>query len=230
MQKGITAAKIISKDLKKDWLPYLEEINLHRCFESIFYLGLPNEIANTLICSIIYSYDNESKWIELKHDSFTINTNILKGLYADLKEEMFQDFIHLKNDDINDSIGCYLDLLPDWKFVTARKQMDYHSKYVRQEETNISGLDEDKKIKARENIGKLIKESIAQRKAADELILLIEKEYVLTNHRVHQDFNANFSQKSLEFIDDNTPKDDLSWRYFIRYTKPQWEANKKEKN
>lgn len=227
MTKGINAAKTISKDLKKDWLPYLEEINLHRAFESIYYLRLSNEITNTLVCAIIYSYDNESKWIDLKHDSFTINKNILEGLYADLKEEIFQDFIKLRNDDINDAIGCYLDLLPDWKFVTAKKQMDYHAKYVRQEETNISGLDEDKKIKARENIGKLIKESIAQRKAADELILLIEKEYVLTNHRVHQDFNANYSQKSIEFTDDTMPKDDGSWRYFIKYTKPKWEQNKK---
>jgi|SRR6185312_7003221 len=227
MQRGIITAKTISKDLKKDWLPYLEDQNLHRTFESIYYLGLSNEITNTLVCAIIYSYDNESKWIDLKHDSFTINKNIITGLYGSLDEEMFQSFIKLSNDDINDSIGSYLDLLPDWKFVTARKQMDYHAKYVRQEETNISGLDEDKKIKARENIGKLIKESIAQRKAADELILLIEKEYVSTNHRVHQDFNANFTQKSLDFSDETQPKDDGSWRYFIKYTKPQWEQNKK---
>lgn len=225
MQKGIQAAKTISADLKKDWAEYLEEINFHRTFESIFYLALSNEITNTLICAIIYSYDNDSKWIDLKHDSLTINTNILKGLYADFNEDIFQQFITLKNDDINDSIGSYLDLLSDWRYVTARKQMDYHSKYVRETESNITTLDEDKKIKARENIGKLIKEAISQRKAADELLLLIEKDYVTTNHRVSQDFNAPFTQKSLEFSD--TLKDDGSWRFFIKHTKPLWEAKNK---
>lgn len=224
MQKGLTAAKTISSDLKKDWLEYLTEINLHRTFESIFYLGLPNEISNTLICAIIYSYDNDSKWIDLKQDSLAINKNIIKGLYGDHNDEWLNHFISLTNDDINESIGAYLDLLPDWRFVTARKQMDYHSKYVRETEANITTLDEDKKIKARENIGKLIKEAISQRKAADELLLLIEKDYVSTNHRVNQDFNTNFTQKSLEFSDNL--KDDGSWRFFIKHTKPLWEAKK----
>lgn len=225
MKKGIDCARTISSDLKKDWLSYFEEINLYVTFEPIFYLGLSNEITNTLIAAIIYSYDNDSKWIDLKQESIAINTNILKGLHADMNDEIIQGFIHFKNDDINNAIGAYLDLLPDWRFITARKQMDYHSKYVRETEANVTTLDEDKKIKARENIGKLIKEAISQRKAADELLLLIEKDYVSTNHRVHQDFNANFVQKSLEFSDE-IQKNDGSWRYFIKYTKPQWENKK----
>ena len=52
------------------------------------------------------------------------------------------------------------------------------------------------------------------------------QDFVSTNHRVHQDFNANFTQKSLEFTDENKPKDDGSWRYFIKYTKPEWEKKK----
>ena len=39
--------------------------------------------------------------------------------------------------------------------------------------------------------------------------------------------NSESVDVSLEFADDNIPKDDLSWRFFIKYTKPQWEANKK---
>jgi hypothetical protein len=226
MKKGIDCARTISSDLKKDWLSYFEEINLYVTFEPIFYLGLSNEITNTLIAAIIYSYDNDSKWIDLRQESIAINSNILKGLHADMNDEMIQNFIHLKNDDINNSIGAYLDLLPDWRFITARKQMDYHAKYVRETETNVTSLDEDKKIKARENIGKLIKEAISQRKAADELLLLIEKDYVSTNHRVSQDFNSNFVQKSLSFSDD-TPKDDGSWRFFIKHTKPLWEEKNK---
>lgn len=227
MQKGITCAKTLSSDLKKDWSGYLEEINLHRIFESIFYLGHSNEITNTLIAAIIYSYDNDSKWIDLKNDSLTINKGILNGLYADLNEEIFQDFINLRNDEVNDSIGAYLDLLPDWRFIDARKKMDFHSQTMRKKEPEWTKVDEKDRPKVTENMGRAMREATFQREAADKLILQIEKDFVGTNHRVSQDFNANFTQKSLEFSDNNSPKDDGSWRYFIKYTKPEWEAKSK---
>ena len=226
MQKGISAAKAISKDLKKDWLPYLEENNLHRTFESIYYLGLSNEVTNTLVCSVIYSYDNESKWIDLKHDSFTINKNILTGLYADLKEEIFQDFIYLRNEDIRTSIGNYLDLLPDWRFRHVRKLIDYYTTVMNQKEPDTTNIDEEKKSTAFSNRGKAIREAKTQRLDADELIKLIRTDTVLTEHRINQDYGVSYAQKTIDFSED-IPKDDLSWRFFIRYTKPQWEKDKK---
>lgn len=225
MQKGITAAKQISKDLKKDWLPYLEEVNLHRTFESIYYLGLSNEVTNTLVCAIIYSYDNESKWIDLKHDSFTINKNILTGLYADLKEEIYNDFIYLKKEEIRESIGSYLDLLPDWRFRHVRKLIDYYTTVMNEKDPDLIKIDEEKRSTVNFNRGKAIREAKLQRLDADELIKLIEKDFVSTNSRISQDFGENFSQKSIDFSEDY-PKDDGSWRYFIKYTKPLWEQKK----
>ncbi|MEK6881760.1 MAG: hypothetical protein AABY22_19235, partial [Nanoarchaeota archaeon] len=106
----------------------------------------------------------------------------------------------------------FLDRISDWRFVTARKMIDYHSKYVRETEANLDSMDEDKKIKARENIGKLIKESVAQRRTADELILQIERDYVNTNHKVDQDFGEKFT--------DTTIKTDIySWRSYVRSLK-----------
>lgn len=228
MQKGIQCAKTLSSDLKKDWSSYLEDNNLHRTFESIFYLGASNEITNTLIAAIIFSYDNDSKWIDLKQDSLTINKNILTGLYASLDEELYQDFINLKNDSINEAIGSYLDLLPDWRYIDARKKMDFHIQTMRKKEPDWEKIDEKDHPKVRENMGRAMREATFQREAADKLILQIEKDYVNTNHRVSQDFNSNFTQKSLEYSD--TPKDDSSWRYFIKYTKPEWEAKRKKKD
>lgn len=226
MQKGITCAKTLASDLKKDWSAYLEEVNFHRPFESILYLGLSNEITNTIIAAIIFSYDNESKWIDLKHDSVTINTNIIKGLYGSLDEEIYQEFINLKNDAINEAIGSYLDLLPDWRFIDARKKIDFHSQTMRKKEPDWTKVDEKDRPKVTENMGRAMREATFQREAADKLILQIEKDYVSTNHRVSQDFNASFTQKSIEFSD--APKIDISsWRDFIRYTKPEWEAAKK---
>lgn len=212
MQKALNLARQMSKNLENDWFSEIQEINLHKTFETIFELKLSNKITNTLICAIIYAYDQDSKWIDLKQDGMTINKNILEGLGADLNELIYNDFLNLKNDEILDSIGAYLDRISDWRFVTARKMIDYHSKYVRETEANLDSMDEDKKIKARENIGKLIKESVAQRRTADELILQIERDYVNTNHKVDQDFGEKFTDTAIKV-------DCLSWRAFIRNLK-----------
>ncbi|MEK6881761.1 MAG: hypothetical protein AABY22_19240, partial [Nanoarchaeota archaeon] len=93
----------MSKELEKDWISEIQEINLHKTFEKIFELKLSNRITNTLICAIIYAYDQDSKWIELKQDGRTITKNILEGLGADLKEPIYDEFLNLKNDDILDA-------------------------------------------------------------------------------------------------------------------------------
>lgn len=217
MQKALLLAQKIRSDLGKNWLTEIEDVNLHKCFEPIYRLEYSIITLNTLTCSIIYSYDNESKWIDLKQDGFTINKNILVGLDADPEEPIFKEFVESRNEEILYAIGNYLDLIPDWKYVTARKQIDFHGKYVRSTEPNAMDLEEDKKIKARENIGRLIKESVSQRKAADELLELIHKENVNTQRRVEQEFGVDFTQKSLEFSDSTQQRDIMSWRSFIQF-------------
>lgn len=218
MQKALELVKIISKQLDKNWLPELQEINLHKTFEPVYRLEYNIITLNTLVCAIIYSYDNESQWIDLKWDGFTINKHILEGLNADINEEIFKEFIELKNQVILYTIGSYLDLLADWKFVTARKQIDFHAKYIRESEPMFAtDFDVDKKIKARENIGKLIREAISQRLEADKLLEQINKEYVKTQHRVQQDFNADYVQSSIDFLEPPVKKDILSWRQFVKY-------------
>ncbi len=221
MIKAIELSRKISKQLDKNWLQEIEDVNLHRTFESIYRLEYNIVTLNTLTCAIIFSYDPQSQWIELKQDGFTINKNILIGLGADIEEPIFKEFIELKNEDILYAIGSYLDLIPDWKYVTARKQIDFHSRYVRETEPKFADVDEDKKIKARENIGRLIKESVSQRRAADELLELIRKENVATSHKVQQDFGVDYTQKTLEFMDEQPDRDIMSWKSFVKYDLPK---------
>jgi len=210
MQKAIQAAKIISKNLDADATPTLEEYNLHTAFDSIYFMGLDNKITNTLICAIIYAYDASSNWCDLKKTSNDDKLNILKGLKADMAIEWYTHFIELTNEDINNAIGDFLDLQPDWRFSQVLRSRDFHSKSLKEKNPDFTGLDNDKVIKAKEALGKYIREGLNHRKIADEYILQIEKDYVNLNHRTEQDFGSKFSDLEL------TKTDPLSWRQFIQ--------------
>lgn len=216
MIKAIQAASEISKDLLKDSSSTLEKYNLHIQFDSIFFMDLPIEITNTLICAIIFSYDSHSTWSDLKKTSYDDKINILKGLKADLTNPIYNEFINISNDDINNSIGDFLDIQPDWRFAQIMRSRDYHSKTIRTPEPEFTGTDDDKTIKAKEGIGKLLREGLNHRKIADEYTTQIEKDFVNLNHRTQQDFGAQYTQQA-------TSKDIYSWRNFIR------ELNEKKK-
>ena len=216
MQKSIRIANRIRKDLQKDWTEEIEAENLQYVFQPLDELPTERHIKNTLICAVIFSYDNDSTWIETKHDGVTINTNILKGLNADLRVTLFQDFIHEDNEQINETIGNYLDLIQgDWRFVTARRNISYHAKYIRisENESDFSEVAAEKKSKAREDLGRLMREAVNQRKAADDLLKELHKDYVLTQHRVSQSLGTLF-------VEDSVKKDPYSWRDFIVHELP----------
>jgi len=210
MQKAIQAAKIISKNLDEDATHVLEEYNLHTAFDSIYFMGLENKVANTLICAIIYSYDANSNWCDLKKTSFEDKENIFKGLKADMSIEYYQNFIDLTNEDINNAIGDFLDLQPDWRFSQVMRSRDFHSKSLKEKNPDFTGLDNDKVIKAKEALGKYIREGLNHRKICDEYMLQIEKDYVNLNHRTEQDFGTKFTDTELAI-------DPLSWRDFIKH-------------
>lgn len=209
MQKSIEAAKRISKNLDADSSDILEGFNLHTAFDSISFMGLENRIANTLICAIIYSYDSDSNWSNLKKTSFEDKTDILKGLKADMSVEFYDAFIELTNEDINNAIGDFLDLQPDWRFSQVMRSRDFHSKSLKEKNPDFTGVDNDKIIKAKEALGKYIREGLNHRKIADEYILQIEKDYVGLNHRTEQDFKTRFTDTELKV-------DIMSWRDHIK--------------
>lgn len=212
MQKAIETAKRISKDLYADGLVILQDFNLHIPFEPLY--SLDTNVANTLVCAIIYSYDADSNWTDLKKTSFDDKTNILKGLKADLTNPIYTEFIELKNEDINNAIGDFLDMQPDWRFSQIMRSRDYHSKALKEDNPDFGISDNDKIIKAKEALGKYLREALNHRKISDEYVAQIEKDFVGLNHRTEQDFNgAKFTDTELKY-------DKLLWRNFIKYEVP----------
>jgi len=212
MQKAIKLAKVISGKIDADHTELIEAENLHWVFEPLAELEISRKERNTLTCAIIYSYDNESTWIDLKQDGQVINGSILRGLKADLQQPIYKDFLNQENEKINEAVGNYLDMVGDWRFTTIRKHIDYHAKYIRQTENeeDFKGLDAAKKNAAREGMGKLMREAVNHRKTADALIQEVHRDYVATQHRVNQDFGKSF-------VDESIKRDIFSWREFVKY-------------
>jgi len=210
MKKHIEIAKKISSDLEADQREFLKEHNYLQVFESVYKLPEEKKTINTLICAIIYSYSNSSKWIDLKADGYSINKTILQGLGADINLPIFKEFIELTNDLIADSVGYFYNTMKaDWRFVTARKNIDFHSANIQQENVDWSKIDEKDKPKVRENIGRTMRLAIEQREIAEKLIEELEKTFVGTNHRSEQEFGLKFTDTEINY----SPE---SWRDFIR--------------
>lgn len=222
MQKAIKLARLISGKLDSDHSDAIEEQGLHWIFDPLNELEISRKERNTLICAIIYSYDNESSWIDLKQDGQVINGAILRGLKAGLTASIYDDFLNQRNEKISETIGNYLDALGDWRFTTIRKHIDYHAKYIRmtENEEDFKGLDAVKKTAARENMGKLMREAVNHRKAADLLIQEVHREYVTTQHRVSQDYNTSFVDESIRI-------DPYSWRDYIKHKYEPMQERKK---
>lgn len=209
-QKDIYIAKKIQADLEADPTELLDEYNYQWVFAPILELPESQKDINTIICAIIYSYSPNSNKVDMKQDGRTINENILKGLNADIKRKVFQEFLNQENEKINESLGNYLDTLPSWEFVTIRNEIDYHAKYVRasENEDDFKDLDADKKYKARAEIGRLKKESIAHRQVAEVLLEKIRKDFMITDERVRQEFGVSY-------VDESVKRNHWSWREFI---------------
>jgi len=216
---GLSIAKQISSNLKEDYTDILKENNFYSTFQPLYDLLLTLPKINTLICAIIYSYDQNSNWISFNKDGYEINREIIEGLGGNIKDETYIQFIELSNPNINECVGAYLNSMVDWRFTTAREFIDYHAKYIRTKEEDMKDLEEDKKMKTRENIGKLKSEAMSKRKAADELIELIKKDFVNTDYRVKQETGLSFSDETIK-------RSTFSWREFVLYDLPAL----KEKN
>ncbi len=211
-QKDILVAKKITATIDQDPTDILDEYNYKWVFEPLFELGLNYKEINTLVCAIIYSYSPNSNRVDLKLDGRMINESILKGLGADLKRSIFQDFLSQENKVILEAIGNFLDTLVTWQYVSARQDMDYHAKYIRatEDEKEFALLDADKKYKARSEIGRLKKEALNHRQTAEVLLAQLRTNDMIPDERTKQDFGASFVDNSIKI-------DPWSWREWLQY-------------
>jgi hypothetical protein len=227
MQKSIDKIRSLSKEMYKNWLPDLEEINLHKIFEPIYRLNFNISNINSIIGFIVLAYDNDSSWLNLKQDRYDNKIKILRSLTEDYRLDQFEEIAKNENDSVNEVIGEYLIEQTTWKWQQIMTALDFHSntlRFVRQKmetekktdkmnkEGVVKELTEDYDIdllaKFSKQKGELLKQALDARRDADSLLSEIRKEFVQMDNAVQTDFN--FSPTDEKRINPE------SWRDFIR--------------
>lgn len=227
MQK-IKLAHSIVKDLDRNWLPDLQEINLHNIFAPIYKLNHNISVCNTIVAFIIYAYSNDSPWLNLKEDRKDNKLKILKGIRQDTDRHVFSNLLNNDDEEINEVIAKYLEDQANWKFSAVVDLVEYHSRIMRfvrsktesekredvltkdgQKEELISEYDQSSVAKVNIQKGQLINQALEARTKADSLIDELNKEYVQLNNAVHSDFGFNLT--------DERKIDPYSWSQFIRH-------------
>jgi hypothetical protein len=226
MQKIALASKM-SKDLEKNWLSEIEEVNLHNIFSPIYRLNHSISVCNAIVVYIIHAYTNESPWLNLKQDRWDNKVKILSRLVEDIKKPIFDRLLKNDDEEINEVIASYLEDQATWKFRSVVDHLEYHSRtmrFVRQKtdsekKEDVMGKDgkETLTIEVNQDLvgkiniqkGQLLEKATEAREKADKLIEELNKEFVMLNHVVLSDFNFN--------ILDEKKIDPYSWSQWIRH-------------
>lgn len=208
MIKAIQIAKSISQSLDVNHLEDLKEHNLHKVFEPIFKLNYSIEVCNTIVCYIIYAYDNNSNWINLNSDRVDDKHKILKGLDANPSDEIYDNIISQRITEIQDVIVDYLVTITNWKWRTILSCFDFHAINIKIATEPTTSTDELDKAKINKAKGELLKEAIRQREVGENLLKEIKTDYVKTDRATQQDFGFE--------VTDEKVIDPMSWRNFIR--------------
>jgi len=208
MIKAITAAANISKSLNENHLEYLQELNLHKIFEPIFKLNYSVEQCNTIVCYVIYAYDNNSNWINLNSDRLDDKLKIFNGLNADINDPSYFDIVSGKVVEVQDVIVDYLISITNWKWRTILSCFDFHAINIKIATEPTTSTDELDKAKINKAKGELLKEAIRQREVGENLLKEIQKDYVKTDRATQTDFGFEMThEKNIDI---------MSWRAFVR--------------
>ncbi len=227
MQKAIQVCKTISKQSDKDCFDLLEDVNLHIIFQPINNLQIPVSEKNIIICYVIYAYDNDSSWLNLKQDRYDNKIKILKSLTDKYNSDFFIEIIENGNETINEVIGEYLIEQTTWKWRQIMISIDFHSNTLRfvsqrtETEKSIDKMGKDGEVKTlttefdidtiakvNKQKGELLDQALKARKDADSLLSEIKKEFVHLDNVVQADFGFE--------VTDEKRIDILSWRSFIK--------------
>jgi len=228
MPSAIQVSKEIRKNILADWSELLEDNNLNKIFLSVTRLPLSTEDKNKIICFIIYSFDPESLWLDLKKDRTENKKSILGNLDADTENELYKNIVSNKHESVNEAIFNYLESLKTWKWKAVFDLLEHSSNISRfamketKEEIKYSEINKEGQIekysddvdiatitKVNKEKGLLLNQSIEYREKADKIIEEIRKEFVSTDNATQQDFGFQFSDTSKK-------RDIMSWREFIK--------------
>lgn len=229
MIKYIETAKKISQNLNESGFPLLREVNLHTIFETLYEMDHSLKHTNAIVCFIIFSYDPDSGWLDLRKDRIENKYRIIEGLGMKPKAPPFDSVMNGKDEKISEICLNYLLNLTDWRWQTVFSLLEYHAKMIRYagqntesemsyekldgdgaKQTLFEDLEEDKVSKINKTKGELLELAIKRRKQADELLSEIRKDFVGTDAATQSDFNFSFSETAKE------KTDIMSWRGWIK--------------
>lgn len=235
MLKAIESIRKISKQLDKDCLPILEEINLHKIFQPVYSLQISLKERNVIVCYCVLAYDNDSSWLNLKQDRYDNKIKILKSLTDKYNNDLFTQIIENNDDEVNEVIGEYLIEQCTWKWRQIMISLDFHSntlKFVSQKtdteksidkvigkgeqqtvKTLVTEFDIDLIGKVNKQKGDLLEQAMKARRSADDLLSEIRKEFVQLDNAVQQDFNFSITDEKNIFHE--------KWRDFIKHEYPK---------
>ena len=227
--KSLNVAKEIRNDLTNNWSEQLFEYDLANSFAPIYGMkdiGISDK--NTIICYVIYAYNPDSLWLDIKKDRIENKTHILENLGANTKDELYGGIITNKNETVNISIFNYLEHIKDWRWRAVFDLLEYASKMSRfaametEDERRFQKTAKDGQVvdyteevdiktivSVNINKGTLLQQSIDARVKATSIIEQIQKDFVQTDHATSQDFEFSFSETAKK-------KNPLSWREFIK--------------
>lgn len=229
MQKSIEIARIISKDLDKNWTDILEQNNIHSVFGAIYSIkDVAIEDQNRIISFIIYAYSPDSLWLDLKKDRIDNKKRILESLGANLTSAIFKKVLYNSEDIVGMCIFNFMEELKTWKWPIIFTLLDYSAKMQRfsgeqtepekkWDELDKAGgkhtlteqLDIADILKANKEKGSLLQLAIEKRIQADSMIAEIEKDFLSTDIASQEDFGFKFTETAKK-------RDVMSWREFIR--------------
>lgn len=229
MIKAIELSKKIIKDLGKDWMDELEEINLHFTLGAIYNIPhIDIDDKNRIICFIILSYSPESKWLDLNKDRIDNKKNILTNLGANINSDLYKMILSDGNDIVGMCTFNYLEELKDWRWPAIFNLLDFSSKMQRFSsketesekswdelskdgniETLTEELDIEKIVKVNKQKGELLHLAIQKREQAESLLEKIRKDFLQTDIASQADFG-------FKFTDTSKKKDIMSWRQYIK--------------
>ncbi len=229
MQKTIEAVKRIKSNLGEDHSSLLDDYNFLPIFGAIYNIPhIDIEDKNRIICYIVYAYDPESLWLDIKADRMLNKYKILDSLGANIKLPIFEKVIWVNDDIIGMCIFNYLENLKThkWKdvfdlldlsakirkFATEETEAERSYEKMNKEgevKTIVSEVDIETLVKAYKGKSDLLDQALSKRAKADEIMDQIRKEFVATDGATQADFGFNFSDTAKK-------KDILSWRHFTK--------------
>lgn len=227
MSKSLQLVSLISKEFDKNWTDELKGYNLYHVFKSVYSVNSDIATLNKIVCYIVYAYDPDSLWLDLKKDRRDNLENILLNLELGINDKIIHKIMTNQQDEVGISIFNFLDNLRTWKWRSIFDLLDFSSRLSRiankevkeemeyeketkdgKKETFSEEYDINAILKANVTKGQLLDQSIEYRKKADILIEEIRKEFVSTDSATQSDFNFNFTDTSKQ-------RNILSWREFI---------------